>query len=516
MKTFIQRFGEKVIGILSGFDRLLIHGTLRRICYVVGMKDFLWETGILFKDFGVYAEKTTNELKKATERMAEKLGRPLQYIKSSRENKEEIALAIAKQDKVKSGLIAILSATEPCTSYQIDRNKEKKEINLVLRERKCLHFYHYFFHPEFGFMYARIQTWFPFNVQIYINGREWLAHQMDRAGIKYQRLDNCFSWIEDFQHAQRLMDQQLRMNWPKKMNQIVKQLNPIHDKVFAKYPLGYYWSIPQSEWATDIAFKDRASLGAIYPSLILHGITNFGSNDVMRFLSKKLHGRFEGELTSDFKVRSEGVRIKHRVGKNSVKLYDKFGRILRVETTVNDSRALSTYRPKENDPQGKCVKTYLRRGVADIRRRADICQLANERYLDALAVVDPTASFGQLLEKICRPTVWNGKRIRALRPWASDDLTLLKAIARGEFTLTGFRNRDLQNLLYKTTPANEKEKRSRSSRITRLLQILRAHHLIRKIPSSYRYILTPYGRDILNAILSTHNLTLEKIQSAVA
>jgi hypothetical protein len=111
MKTFIQRFGEKVIGILSGFDRLLIHGTLRRICYVVGMKDFLWQTGILFKDFGVYAEKTTNELKKATEGRVEKLGRPIQYVKSSRENKEEIALAIAKEDKVKSGLIAILSAT---------------------------------------------------------------------------------------------------------------------------------------------------------------------------------------------------------------------------------------------------------------------------------------------------------------------------------------------------------------------------------------------------------------------
>lgn len=267
-------------------------------------------------------------------------------------------------------------------------------------------------------MNARIQTWFPFNIQICINGREWLARQMDRAGIRYQRLDNCFTWIEDLKGAQRLMDQQLTMNWPANLNRIAKALNPIHDKIFVKYPLQYYWSIPQSEWATDLMFKDRSSLGAtIYPSLVLHGITNFGSNDVLRFLSKKLRGRFEGEVTSDFKIRTEGVRIKHKVGKNSVKLYDKFGRVLRVETTVNDSRALTTYRPRENHPQEKCVKTYLRRGIADIKRRADICQAANERYLDALAAVEPTASFGQVLEKICRPTSWNQKRIRALRPW---------------------------------------------------------------------------------------------------
>jgi hypothetical protein len=516
MKSFIQRFGEKVIGVLNGFDRLLIHGTLRRICYVVGMKDFLWHTGIWFKDFGAYAEETTNEIKKVTELMTEKSRRPLQYVKSSRENKEEIALAIARQDRVKSGLIAVLSCLETCTSYEVRGDRQRKEIDLAVRERKCLHFYHYLFDPEFGFMNARIQTWFPFNVQIYINGREWLARQMDRAGIKYERLDNSFAWIEDFRHAQRLMDHQLKMNWPKKMNEIAHRLNPIHDKIFAKYPLRYYWSVPQSEWASDLVFKDRACLAAIYPSLILHGITNFGSHDVMRFLSKKLDARFEGEVTSDFKVRSEGVRIKHKVGKNSVKLYDKFGRVLRVETTVNDSRALTTYRPRENHPQEGCVKTYLRRGVADIKRRADICQLANERYLDALAAVEPTASFGQLLEKICRPTLWNQKRIRALRPWTADDSNLLHAISRGEFLLTGFRNRDLQNLLYKTTPCDEKEKRRRSSRVSRLLKILRAHHLIRKVPSSYRYTVTPHGRDILNAILSTQKLTLEKIQSLIA
>jgi hypothetical protein len=516
MNHFIQRFSDRVTGILNGYDRLMIHGNLRRISYPVGMKDFLCDNDVLLKEFGKYAEKVSEKIRQQVKSLAMKAKRPLIHVNSSRQNKEHIALDVARQDKVKEGLIATLSCVESCRSYGIEASRERKEINLKVEERKCLHFYQYMFHPEFGFMYGRLQTWFPFKIEIYLNGREWLARRMDQCGLKYKRLDNCFSWIEDFERAQQLMNQQLRINWPGKLGKIAHQLNPAHDSIFEKYPLKYYWSIAQSEWATDIAFKDRNSLAEIYRPMILHGITNFGSKDVLRFLSKKLHGNFVGEATSDFKIRSEGVRIKHRIDTNSIKLYDKFGLVLRVEMTINNARALMTYRPIENHPERGPVRAYLRVGIADIVRRSQICQRANENYLEALAVVEKTASFCSLLERISRPTTYNGRSVRGLRPWQPDDFLLLKTIAKGEFTIAGFRNRDLQQVFFQASPINEKEKRRRSAKISRLLRILRAHHIIRKIPSSYRYTLTTFGRDLINAILSTQNLTLSQLQNAVA
>jgi len=133
-------------------------------------------------------------------------------------------------------------------------------LELEPRLRKCLFLYHYSIHPRLGFLNARIQTWFPFSIQICLNGREWLARQMDAQGVRYARQDNCFPWIEDFARAQRLMDTQRRINWPKCLQAIARQLNPIHPEIFRHVPVHYYWTIHQSEWASDIAFRDAAVL----------------------------------------------------------------------------------------------------------------------------------------------------------------------------------------------------------------------------------------------------------------
>lgn len=427
-----------------------------------------------------------------------------------------MAERIASKDRIREGLIAVISCVEPCSSYEVYRNRETKKLELAPRQRKCLFLYHYFIDPHFGIMNARIQTWFPFSIQICLNGREWLARQMDQAGIRYHRRDNCFIWIENVDKAQKLMDRQLRTAWPKTLQRIVQMLNPAHAKIFKDLAIRYYWSSYQSEWATDVMFKSSSALASIYPALVLHGMTTFSSPDVMRFLGRKVHGAFEGEIVSDFKDRPEEVRIKHRVGKNSVKLYDKLGRVLRAETTMNDPGDFKVFRPKENDPGGECRWQPLRHGIADLHRRAQISQAANERYLDALAAADTSIQLGELVRAICTPTTWNGKRIRALRPWSQEDSELFRAVTRGEFSVNGFRNRDLQALLFDDAPNSPKEKHRRNSRVTRLLRMLRAHHLIRKVPSTYRYILTPKGRDIMTAVLTAQRVTLDQLNRAAA
>lgn len=516
MKHFIARHANRLIGVLNGFDRVVFRGTLRRLCFVEGLMSLLWKRQVLLKDFGDYAEAMTQRLKSASVEEATRLGRPEIYLSSSRTNKEEVALAVAQRDEIREGLIAVLSCVEPCQTFEVYRCRDTKRLKLVPRIRKCLHLYHYFIDPVFGFMNARIQTWFPFTIQACLNGREWLARDMDRAGISYRRRDNCFVWLNDVEAAQRLMDHQLRTDWPEALDRIARRLNPAHEELFKGFDTHYYWSAYQTEWASDVMFKDAAALAEIYPALVLHGITTFGSADVMRFLGRRVRCDFSGEIVSDFKDRPEGVRIKHRLGSNSLKLYDKQGSVLRPETTINNPSDFKVFRPKEGDPTGPRAWRTLRRGVADLHRRARVSQAANERYLDALACVDTSTPLGKLAEKITRSVSWKGHRARALHPFSEGDSQLLKAISRAEFKINGLRNRDLQALLYPQARLLPNERRQRSNRVTRTLRLLQAHAILRRVPRTHRYVLTQLAQQIIPALLAAQRASLEQLQRVAA
>jgi hypothetical protein len=516
VKRFIANHADDVTGVLSGFDRLVLRGTIRPLAFVDGLKRLLWKRQVLLKNFGDYAQSLTAQLKEASLGQAKAASRPVEYLPSSRTSKEDVARKIAKRDGVESGLIAVLSSLEPCMSYDIFRNRDAKRLELVSRPRKGLALYHYFVDPVFGFMHARIQTWLPFGIQICLNGREWLARTMDRAGLGYRRRENCFVAIDNVERAQRMIDRQLALAWPAALDRIARAINPAHGLMFDDFAADYYWSVHQSEWATDVMFRNSSALAAIYPSLVRHGMTTFSSPDVMRFLGGKVHGAFKGEIISDFKNRPEGVRIKHRVGQNSVKLYDKQGSVLRVETTINNPCGMKVFRPREGDSDGPSSWRPMRKGIADLHRRTRLSQASNDRYLDALASVDTATPLGELVRKICAPTQWRGKRVRALRPWAQEDTALFQAVNRGEFAVNGFRNRDLQAHLCDRPAQSPQEKKRRSAQVTRLLRMLRAHGLIRKVQSSHRYVLTAGGRDLIAAVLTTQRVTLEQLQTVNA
>jgi len=516
ISRFIQRFEDKITGMLSGFDRLVIRGSLRAIVTPAGMKNLLWLRQIRLSQFGQWAERRTEQLKQASCQAAKDQNRPIVYVPSSDTDKDELARQIASKDGITHGMVAILTCVEPCMSFDIYRNKNEKKLDLIYRPRKCLALYHYWIDVQFGWMNARIQSWLPFPIQICLNGREWLARMMDQNKIRYRRDDNCFPWIEDIDQAQRLMNRQLRISWPQALARIARQLNPVHGRIFRGFCASYYWSIHQSEWATDVMFRKASDLAAIYPAMVLHGMQTFSSGDVMRFLGRKVHGNFEGEIISDFKDRYEGVRIKHVVKNNSIKAYDKAANLLRIETTMNDPNDFKVFRPKEGDPHGKPKWRILRRGIADIYRRTQVSQASNERYLDALAAVDTSTPLGELIRDICKPTTYRNKRVRALRPWSEQDLALFRAVSHGEFCVNGFRNRDLQLLLYGQPPETPEEKRRRSAHISRLLRMLRAHRLIQKVPRTHRYVLSPRGRDIISAVLAAQRITLDQLNKLAA
>jgi len=436
MNAFLQRFGQLVLGVLSGFDRLLFRGTLRNLAYPLGLQHYLWKTRVLHKDFAEHSQEVTRQLEEASLRLAREQGREIRYLNSHQVSLEEVARQIAARDGIRDGLICVLRRVEPCMSFAIHGNRSTRKLEISYRPRQCLFLYHYQIHPTFGFMHARIQTWFPFQVYVCINGHEWLARQMDQAGLRYQRRDNCFVWLEDLARAQQLFDQQLQAAWPALLDDLAHSLNPIHNTIFARYPTEYYWSAAQSEWSSDVLFRSRADLEAIYPRLVRHAITTYGAADVLRFFGRKLTaagqvpGSFHGTVESNVKEREEGVRLKHWLNRNTLKLYDK-GSVLRPECTIYNPGEFRVFRAAEGEPTGWKRWRPMRYGVADLHRRAQVCQAANERYLEALAAVADTTPLRVLAEPLCRsvpeprqaPPTSSAPATSAVVPSAGDNAT---------------------------------------------------------------------------------------------
>jgi hypothetical protein len=523
MQSFVSRHQHQIQGTLSGFDRLRFVGSLLRLSYVSGLGAFLGATGILLKDFGEYMLGISRRIKQAGEQLAlETPSGRVHYLPSGARSKEDFVRGLPATERPgPDGLIAVLSCVEPCRSYEVHRDARTKHLELRPALRKCLHQYFYLDHPIYGPMHVRVQTWVPFQIKVVFNGRDWLARQLDDAGIGYLKKDNTFIAIEDFERAQALLDAQLRVNWPIALDDLVRRFHPVHAEWMpASYPVSYYWSVEQSEWATDVVFRSPTDLQALYPRLVHHGITTFSSRDVLRFLQQKvpahggLHGPFAGEVVSDLKQRPEGVRIKHAYGLNSVKLYDKQGQVLRVETTIHDARELKVYRPAGDDPAGELKWQELRKGVADLHRRCELSQAANERYLEALAAVESPVPLGELSGPLCRRLVKDGRRYRALNPLGEQDARLLEFVGRGEHLITGFRNRDVRRCLYGERSKDAAEHRKQSGRVSRLLGLLRAHGLIQKIPKTHRYQATSRGRETIAAILAARAAAVEKLVGA--
>jgi hypothetical protein len=427
--------------------------------------------------------------------------RPLVYLPSSKESKEEIARKIMAQDKVNEGLICVLTCVEPCQAFAVRRNRELKQLNVVSQERKCLHYYFYFVDREFGLMHVRLQSWLPLTIQVCINGREYLARQMERQKIGYRQVDNCFTQIDDLRRAQGLLDGLVQRPWGPVLNAFAKLVNPWLGRKAKPQLHPYYWTMRQGEYATDVMFKNPDSLQEIYSTLFMHAIKHFSSEQVLRFLARRPQQRFDGEVRTDLQRRVEGVRIKHWVEENSIKMYDKAGSVLRVETTINNPRRFSVWRRGRR--QGKIMMRWmpLRKGIADIRRRVALSRAANNRYLEALAVVGESRPSHQLLDPVCKRVEAEGRKYRPLYPIAPQESAIYRTLLRGEYQLQGIRNEDLRKHLFDNDQLDQIQRRKLAARVTRLLQLLRAHKLIYKVLRTNYYRITKKGYEIMTTAL---------------
>ena len=404
---------------------------------------------------------------------------------------------------------------EPCPTFEYAKSR------IISRKRPCYVLYQYEMHPIWGFMYARMQSWFPFQMQVGINGREWLARQLDGEKIGYQQEGNCFVWLEDYARAQQLMEEQLRTDWAGRLQEIGQVMNPFHEEIFEKFPTENYWTCYQSEWATDIVFREAEFLRRRRQMFVRHAMESLQCVDILRYFGRRVKRevpeRFRGQLEFNLKRYEEGERVKFWMQGNSIKFYDKAysqqGSVFRAaETTINNVSGFRAYRAKEGGDPEDLQWRKLRKGIADLHRRAEISQGVNNRLIDALASVDDSRRLEELIDTIQQPRNWEGRRVRALQPFGQDR-ALLEAISRGDLLEHDIRNRDLQALLYEKPAATGVEQRRRSAAISRKLRMLRAHGVIHKQSRTHCYRVSPAARPMLIAVMTATHISVQEINA---
>jgi len=505
MERFVTRHKNRIAGILTGFDRMRFRGTLRSISYVEAVQKWLNARGVLLKDFGTFAEQLSKEMVAHAHTVAKEAGRPFEQLKSWRISKEDRARAIVARDGIRDGLIVIFACVEGCRSFTVRGDRATKRLRVVATEPRCTHLYFYYWDHDFGLMHVRVQTWLPFTIQICLNGREWLAQQLRRADSGFQQVDNCVWDLADPTLAQRLLTQLETRRWARVLRVFATRVNPL----LRRHGLRpYYWSLEESEFATDVLFADPASLQAVYPALVDHAVRQFRTPDVLRFLGRP-HRPHTAEVTTRVQRRVEGVRVKHWVGENSLKMYDKRGQVLRVETTLNQPRRFTVYRATGLGTPRHWVP--LRKGIADIPRRVTLSRAINARYLDALSVVEAPTPVAQILDPVSHPRVVAGRPYRALHPIAPEESRYLAQMADGCTLLDDIRAVGLRRALSPDEPSDAIAKRRLTGRVSRRLRLYRAHGLIAKITGTRRYRVTPKGHQIITAALCCRRATLTQL-----
>jgi hypothetical protein len=505
---FLAQHRDHIVGVLSGFDRVLFRGTLPCLCNLRSLERFLLQYKLRYKDFGQFAYRCSQEIANHGKAYAERHGRPYEYLQRGTTGKDDLARQIQARDGIRSGLIAVFGCVESCPSYDVRGNRTQRTIHIFAAQRLGLHLYFYFQHPEFGLLHVRVQTWLPFPIQVCVNGRSYLAEQLTKAGIAFTKRDNCLTKIADFARAQELLAQLTNYDWTTFLNDLIRPLQPLLDARFGLDQHGYYWTMFQSEYATDLLFRDAASLRVLYPALVDHAFRHFHAPDVLRFLGQRPKPLGQAaEIASDVCRRPEGVRVKHRVGGNAVKMYDKQGCVLRIETTINDAPKFKVRRFFK-----EAWRTMaLRKGVADGWRRVELCQAINGRYLDALAVVHQPQPVAATLDPISRPVHEQGQRYRPLRPLTPQEAAVFRAVLRGEHVLHGFSNADLRQHLRPPTNDDPAEHKRAAAWVTRWIRLLRAHGLVRKQAGTQRYRVTKRGQHLMPLALKLRDLDLLKI-----
>jgi len=469
------------------------------------MESFLAARKVLNKEFKSYVMAQSQVIVKSAEELArDQCGSGIMYISSLNERKEELAHARQKEKGIQEGLIGVWSCVESCKTFRSTFDATRTYPLLRYMQAKCLHLYFYFNDPVYGFMSARLQTWAPYEIQVALNGREWLRRSLDAAGCGYVVNGNKFLHIDDYGLAQSLLDEQVKTDFSRVLNGFLPTVFPRMPEVLGPW-LSYYWTYWQSEVARDYIFKNDNALSGLMGDLQLHALVTGKGDRILRYFGSpvKADGQprqgTNPEILSRFNTWYDGGRVRHWNDRNSVKFYNEHN-VLRFEMTMNNPKKFKVFRHREGQSKDEPKRIMrMRKSTADTEARVDVSKAIIDRFVEHMSAVEEKTRLGELVSMVSSPVVQNGKRIRALDVFGKDR-ELLGAISDPACDIHGITNKELQKKLASTPWGKNMSAKQLSGRISRHLRLLREHGLIEKLPNQRKYLLTDKGRRITVAI----------------
>ena len=504
MKTlsrFVTKFTSLIVAVLSCFDRVRFTGHLP-ISSARALEGFVDHVLRIRRcEFMAFAGEQSEILINHAKQLAEQAGAGYEFLQGSH-RKETIVDRILRERPVSQGLICVLCCMECCPSFRLKPCKGRPSLINARRQQRVLYFY--FLDPELGLIHIRLATWFPFTAQVCVNGHSWLAQQMLKRRLGFTQQDNAFIALDNPRTAQKLADRFASQNWPKILHRLVRQVNPLLRQPWFR-AFSYYWVVDQAELSTDLIFTSREALAGLYPRLLDHAAVNFSAQDILTFLGRRLHPRFEGEVLTDCrKDRWPGARIKHRMKNNWLKMYDKFGLVLRIETVINNPREFRVRRLRTRNGRREMAWCPMNKGVCNLYRYHEVSLAANQRYLDAISVVEDPAPAYRQMEELTEPVVLSGRSHAGFNPASPADIKLFGAVLNGNHLLRGFRNADIREALCGLTD-EAAERRRQSASVGRMLKRLHVRGLIAKVPRSRRWHVTEKGQQVLGAAVRLYH-----------
>jgi hypothetical protein len=476
-----ERYDDRIAGVLSCYDRIVVTGTLPTVCYADGMTGFLYARGIRIFDYPSFAMALREQVREVAARLAATAGAEIEHISKSHIRKEAVVAKVLERRGDHPGLVHVISAMEACSAYKPWHDKATHKTYLRPDSGKCLHYYFYFMDRELGLVYLRVPTWAPFRLQFYCNGHSWLARRLTAAGIGFTPADNAFVRIDDWSRAQALADELSPDRLHGVLDRYARQCCPVLDT----FGQSYHWSLMQVEYSTDLVFRSATTLAPLYEQLARQSVLSVKAEQVATFLGRKITPQLAQEIGSQLSTRIEGTCIKHRFGSASIKMYDKLGCILRIETTTNDVSFFKHHRKVEHR-QGPSTRALapLKKTIYSLIDLRQILYACNRRYLEHLSAIDDFSAGVRALDRLTKPHTVDDKTVKGINFFDPTDNALLHALQNPRTNIAGIRRADLLALLDHLSP----------HKISRQLRRLRDIGVIKRVTGTYRYYLTRAGR----------------------
>ena len=487
MVSLTQRHDDRIAGVLSCYDRVVVTGTLPTVCYADGMTRFLYASGIRIFDYPEFASTLRDRVRERAVSVAADAGVTIEHVSKSHIRKEAIVAKVLEQRGEHPGLVHVLSAMEACPAYKPWHDKQTHKTYLRPDSGKCLHYYFCFMDAELGLVYLRVPTWAPFRLQFYCNGHSWLARRLTAEGIAFTAADNAFIRIDDWQRARDLADGFS----PDLLHRVLDRYAALCCPVLDVFSQSYHWSLMQVEYATDLVFRSATTLKPLYEQLARESVLSVKAEQIATFPGRQITPQLAQEIGSQFSTRIEGTCIKHRFGNSSIKMYDKFGCVLRIETTTNDVSFFKHHRKVEHR-QGPPTRALapVKKSIYSLIDLREVLFGCNRRYLEHLSALDDFSAGVRALDRLTRPRTVDNKTVKGINFFDPTDNALLHALQDPRVNIAGVRRADLLPLLDQLSP----------DRLSRQLRRMRDIGVIKRVTGTYRYYLTRMGRAATAAI----------------